>query len=51
MKHVYPRAIELVAHGLVNVHALITHRYKLEDAPRAFEIANRREGIKVVIEP
>jgi L-iditol 2-dehydrogenase len=51
MKHVYPRAIELVAHGLVNVHALVTHRYRLEDAHKAFEIANRREGIKVVIEP
>ncbi len=51
MKHVYPRAIEIVARGLVNVHALITHRYKLEDAPRAFEVANRREGVKVMIEP
>ncbi|MCL6509365.1 MAG: alcohol dehydrogenase catalytic domain-containing protein [Anaerolineae bacterium] len=50
MKHVYPRAIELVARGLVNVHALITHRYKLQDAPTAFEVANRREGVKVMIE-
>lgn len=51
MKHVYPRAIELVSRGLVNVHALITHRYKLEAAPEAFAVANRREGIKVMIEP
>lgn len=33
MKHVYPRAIELVSRRLVNVQALITHRYKLKDAP------------------
>ncbi|MCS7055874.1 MAG: zinc-binding dehydrogenase [Thermoflexales bacterium] len=51
MKHAYPRAIELVARGLVNVRALITHRYKLEQAPEAFAVANRREGIKVMIEP
>ncbi|BCX04229.1 MAG: sorbitol dehydrogenase [Candidatus Roseilinea sp.] len=50
MKHVYPRAIELVARGWVNVQALITHRYKLENAPEAFTVANRREGIKVMIE-
>ncbi len=50
MKHVYPRAIELVARGLVNVRALITHRYPLAQAPLAFEVANRREGVKVVIE-
>ncbi|MFN4295169.1 MAG: zinc-binding dehydrogenase [Thermoflexales bacterium] len=51
MKHVYPRAIELVSRRLVNVQALITHRYKLEDAPAAFAAANRREGVKVIIEP
>lgn len=51
MKFVYPRAIELVSRGLVNVRALITHRYKLVDAPQAFAVADRREGIKVMIEP
>jgi L-iditol 2-dehydrogenase len=50
MKHVYPRAIELVASGRVDVRSLVTHRYKLVDAAAAFEVANRREGIKVVIE-
>lgn len=50
MKHVYPRAIELVASGRVDVKSLVTHRYKLQDAAAAFEVANRRDGIKVVIE-
>jgi L-iditol 2-dehydrogenase len=50
MKHVYPRAIELVTRGMVDVRSLVTHRYKLVDAATAFDVANRREGIKVVIE-
>jgi L-iditol 2-dehydrogenase len=50
MKHVYPRAIELVARCMVDVKSLVTHRYTLEQAAAAFEVADRREGIKVVIE-
>jgi L-iditol 2-dehydrogenase len=50
MKHVYPRAIELVARRMVDVKSLVTHRYTLEQSATAFEVANRREGIKVVIE-
>lgn len=49
MKHVYPRAIELVSRGMVDVGALISHRFKLEDAEKAFRIADAREGIKVII--
>ncbi|MGX5734454.1 zinc-dependent alcohol dehydrogenase [Bosea thiooxidans] len=36
MGHVYPRAIELVATGKVDVEAIISHRFPLEDAPEAF---------------
>lgn len=50
MKHTYPRAIELVSKGLVDVRSLVTHRYPLEKAAEAFEIAQRREGIKVIID-
>lgn len=50
MKHVYPRAIELVTSGRVNVHALITHRYTLDRAAEAFAVADRRAGVKVMIE-
>lgn len=50
MKHVYPRAIELVRSGRVNVHALITHRYTLDRAAEAFAVADRRAGVKVMLE-
>ncbi|MFL7867823.1 MAG: zinc-binding dehydrogenase [Anaerolineales bacterium] len=50
MKHTYPRAIELVSKGLVDVRSLVTHRFPLEEAANAFAIAQRREGLKTIIE-
>jgi len=51
MKHTYPRAIQLVERGLVDVRSLVTHRFPLEQAPQAFSIASKRQGLKVIIEP
>jgi len=51
MKHTYPRAIQLVQTGAVDVRSLVTHRFALSDFGRAFEVAVKREGIKVMIEP
>lgn len=50
MRHTYPRAIDLVVKGLVDVHSLVTHRFPLEDIGQAFQAAQRREGLKVVVE-
>ena len=50
MKHTYPRAIDLVMKGLVDVRSLVTHRFPLDRAVEAFQVAARREGLKVVIE-
>ncbi len=50
MKHTYPRAIELVVNGMVDVKSLVTHRYPFNDIDEAFRIASRREGLKVMIE-
>ncbi len=49
MKFTYPRAIQLVEDGLIDVRSLITHRYPLSEYEQAFQVARRREGIKVVI--
>jgi L-iditol 2-dehydrogenase len=51
MKHTYPRAINLVAENRIDVRSMVTHRYSLSEFSTAFEVAERREGIKVVIEP
>ncbi|KAI9044040.1 NAD(P)-dependent alcohol dehydrogenase [Aspergillus affinis] len=47
----WPRAIRLVRNGVINLNKLITHRYALEDALKAFETAaNPKTGaIKVQI--
>jgi L-iditol 2-dehydrogenase len=50
MKHTYPRAIELVSKGLVDVRSLVTHRFPLDRASEAFRVAEQREGLKVVID-
>jgi len=50
MKHTYPRAIELVSKGLIDVCSLVTHRFPLAEARKAFRVAARREGLKIVIE-
>jgi len=50
MKHTYPRAIELVSRGRVDVRSLVTHRFPLEKTAEAFAMAERREGLKIIIE-
>jgi L-iditol 2-dehydrogenase len=51
MKHTYPRAIELVQRGKVDVASLVSHCFPLEQAQQAFEAAQRRDGLKVIINP
>jgi L-iditol 2-dehydrogenase len=50
MKHTYPRAIALVSQRMVDVSTLVTHRFHLAQAVEAFAVAERREGLKVIVE-
>jgi L-iditol 2-dehydrogenase len=50
MKFTYPRAIQLVERHRVDVQTLITHRFPLESIPEAFATAQRREGLKVIVQ-
>jgi len=51
MKHVYPRATQLVERGLVDVRALVTQLFPLSEVSQAFVVAQQRTGLKVVVEP
>jgi len=50
MKNTYPRSIDLVSNGLVDVRSLVTHHFPLEKTAEAFAVARQREGLKVMIE-
>jgi L-iditol 2-dehydrogenase len=50
MKHTYPRAIQLVRNGRVDVRSLVTHRFPLSEISRAYASADKREGIKVLLD-
>ncbi len=53
MGHVYPQAIDLLRHGLVDVRRIVTHRFPLTRAAEAFALqAARADGIlKAVLFP
>ncbi len=51
MKHTYPRAIALVESGQIDVDGLVSHTFALEEFEQAFEVAEKREGLKVVVKP
>lgn len=50
MKFTYPRAIQLVQEGLVDLRSLVTHRYPLQEFEQAFQVARRRDGLKVILQ-
>lgn len=51
MKHTFPRALELLRQGLVNLPALISHEFDLSDIAEAFARAEKRSPgfVKIVI--
>lgn len=51
MKHVYPRAIDLVLSGRVDLRSLVSHRLPLRDAAEAFKQNARYEPgvVKIVL--
>ncbi|HEX8550007.1 MAG TPA: alcohol dehydrogenase catalytic domain-containing protein [Abditibacteriaceae bacterium] len=52
MNHVFPRALQLVESGRIDLKSLITHRYRLEEVPEAFRMNAAYEDnvIKTIIE-
>jgi len=46
----YPAALSLIASGRIDVKPLITHRYNINEAVQAFEMAESGQAIKVMIQ-
>ena len=49
MKLTYPRAIQLMESGKVDVRSLVSHQFPLDQTQQAFNLAQKREGLKVII--
>jgi L-iditol 2-dehydrogenase len=47
----YEQAIKMLKNGAVNSKALITHKFGLEEAQKAFEVAKSKVGCKVELIP
>ncbi len=47
----YPRIIEMVRLGRLQVEPLVTHRFALEDIGAAFDVLRRGEGLRGVVMP
>jgi L-iditol 2-dehydrogenase len=51
MKLTYPRAIRLVEKGLVDVRSIVTACFPIDESLQAFQQANERQGLKIVVNP
>jgi 2-desacetyl-2-hydroxyethyl bacteriochlorophyllide A dehydrogenase len=50
IRHV-DRVLAMLDAGLLDPSALVTHHMKLEDAPEAYAVFDRREALKIVLTP
>jgi 2-desacetyl-2-hydroxyethyl bacteriochlorophyllide A dehydrogenase len=45
------RVLAMLSSGVLDPSPLVTHRMSLDDAPEAYEIYDRREALKIVLNP
>jgi 2-desacetyl-2-hydroxyethyl bacteriochlorophyllide A dehydrogenase len=45
------RVLAMMQAGVLDPSPLVTHHMKLEEAPEAYEVYDRREALKIVLEP
>lgn len=50
MKEAYPRAIDMVGRGAIDLTWLASKSFSLVDAAEAFTVAARREGLKILVQ-
>ena len=49
-KHII-KAADLIIEKKINFRGLITHKFKLHQYRKAFQIATREQGLKIIINP
>ncbi len=47
----FPQSIDIISRGLVDVNSVLTHRFNLEEAEEAFQVALNMTGGKVQFHP
>ncbi len=47
----FPQSIDLIAKGIIDVDTVLTHRFSLDEAEKAFRVAIDKTGGKVVFNP
>ncbi len=47
----FPQAITILEHNLMDLKPLITHKFKLEEINKGFEVLEKGEGIEVLVYP
>lgn len=50
-KTAWERALKLMAHGMVSTKALITHEMPISEWQEAFDLFEKREGLKLMLRP
>jgi alcohol dehydrogenase len=45
------RVLAMLASGVLDPSPLVTHHMKLDEAPEAYEVYDRREALKIVLSP
>ena len=44
-------ALDMLARGKINTEVIITHHFSLYDLHKGFEVMEKKEGLKVIINP
>ena len=47
----YPAAAEMIKSGKIDADKIVTHRFKIEDFQKAYDVCAAGAGLKVIIEP
>jgi len=47
----YPRTLRLLRSGLIDIGSIVSHEFPLTEGAQAFDFAEKRRGLKVLLRP